>query len=76
MATGPGKYDDLCTLVRESANAAGAIIIVLAGDQGSGFSVQTTDIESQLRLPELLESMARQIRIDLAVGAKAGNAVQ
>ncbi len=74
MATGPGKYDDLCTVVRESANAAGAIVIVLGGDQGSGFAVQTTDIAAQLKLPDLLESMARQIRLDRAAGAKAASA--
>ena len=29
MAEGPGKYDDLCTYVREQANAQGVLLIVL-----------------------------------------------
>ncbi len=37
---GPGKYDRLCTLVRERAKARGAVVIVLRGEHGSGFSVQ------------------------------------
>jgi hypothetical protein len=60
---GPGQYDDLCTLVRDKSNATGAIIIVIDGAQGSGFSCQcTTGVLS--KLPELLESLARQIRRD------------
>jgi len=40
MPDGPGKYDDLCTLVRERAGADGAIVIVFGGTLGSGVSVQ------------------------------------
>ena len=58
---GPGKYDALCTLVREKAKAKGVLLIVLNGDKGSGFSCQT-DAESVLLLPEMLEYMAQQIR--------------
>jgi hypothetical protein len=60
---GPGKYDRLCTIVREEAGAAGALVLVIDGEKGSGFSVQA-DIETQMRLPDLLEAMARQIRMD------------
>lgn len=38
MALGPGKYDDLCTYVREKAKAEGAIVIVYGGERGQGFS--------------------------------------
>lgn len=38
---GPGKYDDLCTTVRTMASAKLAAVIVLGGDKGNGFSVQT-----------------------------------
>lgn len=35
---GPGKYDQLCTMVREEAGAeGGAIVIIFDGNQGSGF---------------------------------------
>jgi hypothetical protein len=64
MAIGPGKYDDLCTQVRESAQAKGAIVIVLDGERGSGFSVQA-DLASTLRLPDLLDIISRQIRDDM-----------
>lgn len=65
MAEGPGKYDDLCTLVREGAQAEVAIVIVINGVHGSGFSVQgVTDQEALTRvhLPALLEDLARRIR--------------
>jgi len=65
MTVGAGKYDRLCTIVREEAGAAGALVLVIDGEKGSGFSVQA-DIATQMRLPELLESIARQIRMDTA----------
>lgn len=40
MAVGKGKYDDLCTEVRERAGAQGACVIIAHGTDGSGFSVQ------------------------------------
>lgn len=61
---GPGKYDTLCTLVRKKAKAQAAIVIVIEGRNGSGFSVQAelTDLAVMLRLPDLLESVAADIR--------------
>lgn len=61
MALGPGKYDDLCTLVRQKAKAKGALVIILDGEKGSGFSCQA-DLVVTLRLPEMLENIAKQIR--------------
>jgi hypothetical protein len=61
MALGPGKYDDLCTELRAKTKAAGTIVIVIGGERGSGFSCQA-DWQTTLRLPEILESMAAQIR--------------
>jgi hypothetical protein len=61
MALGPGKYDDLCTEVREKAQARGVIVIVFDGNKGSGFSCQT-DLLVMKQLPDILEDMARQIR--------------
>jgi len=40
MAFGPGKYDDLCKLVREQSGGKLVIVAVLDGERGSGFSVQ------------------------------------
>lgn len=56
MPLGPGKYDDLCTDVRERAKARGAIVIVVEGDKGGGFSVQA-DLATTIRLPEILENV-------------------
>ena len=66
MAFGPGKYDDLCTLVRKHAGiggdvSGGVIVIVFGGEKGNGFSCQA-DIETTLALPDALERIAAQIR--------------
>jgi hypothetical protein len=61
MALGPGKYDDLCTTVRESAEADAALVIILNGRKGSGFSIQTADLRVLADLPALLRSTADQI---------------
>jgi hypothetical protein len=60
MAIGPGKYDDLCTYVREKAQADGAIVIVLGGEDGGGFACQASPA-----MTAELERMADQIRADL-----------
>lgn len=61
MPLGPGKYDDLCTLVRERANAEGAAVIIMNGDRGAGFSVQGS-LPVLPSLVDVLEHMARQMR--------------
>ncbi|MCK1670340.1 hypothetical protein [Bradyrhizobium sp. 150] len=66
MPLGPGKYDDVCTMVREQVGTgtsagSGVILIVLGGNKGSGFSCQA-DIEALTALPHILESVARQMR--------------
>jgi hypothetical protein len=69
MAIGPGKYDDLCTTVREYVglggtvlqSGGGVILIVIGGDHGNGFSCQA-DLETTLALPDILEDIAKQIR--------------
>lgn len=38
---GPGKYDAICTQVREETGGS-VLLIVLGGIYGSGFSVQAT----------------------------------
>lgn len=68
MPIGPGKYDDICTLTREQAEARAAIVIVLDGNKGGGFSVQTLDPTVTLLLPALLEQVARDMRAALDQG--------
>jgi hypothetical protein len=63
MALGPGKYDDVCTEIRERLNAVGIILIVIEGDQGTGFSCQG-NAQTITRLPGTLEQVAMQMRQD------------
>jgi hypothetical protein len=65
MTTGPGKYDDLCTYVREKAEALGVVVLVFDGNNGSGFSVQTPP-SLAAALPAMLRDMADQIEADSA----------
>jgi hypothetical protein len=54
---GPGKYDDLCTQARDAAKAQGAILLILGGEHGSGFSAQLP-AQTTLRIPEFLRDVA------------------
>lgn len=67
MTLGAGKYDDLCTYVREQSGAHGAIVIIFGGHKGGGFSVQA-DMTVQSQIPEILEHVARTMRADLPGG--------
>lgn len=58
----PGKYDDLCTMVREAAQAEGVILIVINGNKGAGFSVQAT-AKMVSAIPDMLEYTAVTIRL-------------
>lgn len=60
MALGPGKYDALCTYVRETAKAEGAAVIVWGGIEGQGFSVQAS-VDQLEKLPAILRNMADTI---------------
>lgn len=64
MALGPGKYDDICTVVREETNADLAIVIVMGGKLGNGFSCQTHDPSLMGEVAAMLEQIAKQIRKD------------
>jgi hypothetical protein len=64
MAHGPGKYDDLCTQVREHTEAEGVILMVFNGNQGQGFSCQLSPILTHL-VPHLLREVADQIEEDM-----------
>jgi hypothetical protein len=60
MAMGPGKYVDLATAARLSAEAEGVILLIFGGRLGEGFEVQAT-LPLTLRLPEILRTIADQI---------------
>ena len=62
MPIGPGKYDQLCTHVREIANARAAIIIVLDGEAGSGFSVQAHESVPPKKLAAILQAVIDELR--------------
>ena len=67
MALGPGKYDDLATVVPEPAQARGVIVIVIDGKLGGGFSVQANRAVTA-RLPALLRHIADDIEHDTRGG--------
>jgi hypothetical protein len=71
MTFGPGKYDDLCTFVADQAGipvtGGAAIVIIVGGNRGSGFSIQA-DLRTTLSMPDMLESIAAQIRADMKMG--------
>jgi hypothetical protein len=64
MSTGPGKYDDLATIVRLMAEAKAVILVVFDGIFGSGFSVQAEE-GAVLNLPGILRKMADEIEKDI-----------
>lgn len=74
MIDGPGKYDELCTMVRTLADAKLALVLVLGGSRGEGFSVQM-QVEPSER-PEALRALAQILRevasqIDADAGAQS-----
>lgn len=56
----PGNYDELCVEAREKAQATAVILLVIAGQHGSGFSAQAP-LDVLLKLPTLLRMMADDI---------------
>jgi hypothetical protein len=64
---GPGKYDPVCTVAREATKAEVAIVIIINGDKGSGFSAQGSNdavITVEL-IVHLLDTMAAELRRDI-----------
>jgi hypothetical protein len=61
MPRGPGKYDDLCTMVREHTGAQGVLIAVIGGDRGDGMSLQALP-DVTAKLPQLLRRIASDIQ--------------
>lgn len=64
MTWGPGKYDDVLTVARDSCEATGAVLIVFDGKHGNGFAVHATSPQLSA-LPDVLRHMANGIEADL-----------
>lgn len=64
---GPGKYDDLCTYVKDNADAKGSVVIVVEGNKGSGFSCQLRLVD-MIILPMMLRDLANHIESDYKKG--------
>lgn len=60
MGIGPGKYDELCTMAREGAQAEGAVVIIFKGTRGSGFSVQGSLAVHEMVLDTLNAMVVRE----------------
>lgn len=67
MALGPGKYDDLCTMVKEQSQAEGVVLIIVGGNKGVGFSAQLT-APQMVSLPLVLRNIADKIEEDYRNG--------
>lgn len=61
MSMGPGKYDDACTAALVSTKARMVLLIVVDGEHGTGFSVNSLDPQIVAAVPTLLRQMADQI---------------
>jgi len=69
---GPGKYDDLCTYVREQTKAQVVLVIILGGEKGDGFSCQGDSYAMGL-VPDLLDTVARGVRSDMHIVSVANS---
>jgi hypothetical protein len=63
---GPGKYDNICTVARVAADADCAIVIIINGNHGSGFSVQCTE-GLVLDIPSILEHVIKDMRSSINI---------
>jgi hypothetical protein len=64
MTIGPGKYDDVATIVMKATHAKAVIVVVFDGVFGDGFSAQITGGAKVLEMPFILRQMADQIEKD------------
>jgi hypothetical protein len=70
MAAGPGKYDDVCTMAAQQAGMnpdnGATVLIVINGNKGSGFSAQVSHPALMKIVPDMLETVAKEMRQDMA----------
>ena len=64
MGVGPGKYDEQCTTARVETEAEAAVLLVINGNKGSGFSVQAPP-DVLLALPDILRQIAKSMEEDI-----------
>lgn len=70
MAIGAGKYDHLCTLIREETRADGVLMLIVNGYNGTGAPCQAMPHIYE-KLPDLLRALASEIEIELvAIAAR------
>lgn len=60
MPVGPGKYDDWVTKIREETQARCVVLMVVDGNKGTSFCVQSHE-DISIALPELLRDTASSI---------------
>jgi hypothetical protein len=62
MPNGPGRYDDLCTQVRDATNAEIAVVLIIRGDSGSGFALQQVASDDDRECVANLLTVADRLR--------------
>jgi hypothetical protein len=65
MTEGPGKYDDIATIVRIMTESKAVIVIVFDGIFGSSFAVQAEGETIALNIPVILRDLADEIEKDM-----------
>jgi len=66
MSEGPGRYDELATAVREKAEAEAVVLIIVNGNKGFGFAVQSLTPEALEALPKAVRQVATAMEADNA----------
>lgn len=64
MAFGPGKYDAELNIAKAMAGATNAVLLIIDGRHGGGFSAQLTPALTA-GIPTMLRSIADSIEADL-----------
>lgn len=59
-----GLFDIACNHVKDATQARCAAVIVIDGDEGSGYSI-VGPLEAQVLLPDILEQVAHALRRQL-----------
>ncbi|WP_146749730.1 hypothetical protein [Paraburkholderia bryophila] len=60
-----GAFDAACAHVRDATQARCAVVVVIGGESGSGYSVMGP-LDAQILLPDILERMAKTLRQQLS----------
>jgi hypothetical protein len=60
-----GLFDTACNQIRDATGARCAVVIVMDGVEGSGYSI-VGPLEAQVLLPDILEQIANSLRQQLA----------